>query len=84
MGWHLLARGHGGLRGTFWALVPLFGVLLTVHHIADAKVTPHLEVEAAICAGVALCMAEAVVGDAHGQCAVGELKHTGLSDDRVK
>lgn len=63
-----LAWGHGGLRGTTWALVPLFGVLLTVHHIFDAKVTSHPEVEAAICASVALCVAEAVVRDAYGQC----------------
>lgn len=65
-----LARGHGGLRGATWALVPLFGVLLTVHHIINAKVTSHPEVETAICASVALCVAEAVVCDTHGECAV--------------
>lgn len=64
-----LARGHGGLEGT-WALVPLFGVLLTVHHISDPKVTSHPEVKATVCAGVALWVAEVVIRDAHGLCAV--------------
>ena len=82
-----LALGHGGLRGTARALVPLFGVLLTVHHVSDAKVAPHPEVETAVCAGVALGVAEAVVCDAHGQRAVERRKQSntpGLSDIRVK
>jgi len=78
-GWRSLARGHGGLRGASLALVPLAGVLLTVHQIADAKVASHLEVKTAICASVALWMAEAVVSYAHGQCAA-KRRNTGASD----
>ncbi len=83
-----LARGHGGSRGTTYALVPLFGVLLTVQHISDPKVTSHPEVKTAICAGVALWVAVVAVRDAHGQCAVerrmqSDTRQT-LSDNRVK
>lgn len=49
-----LAIGHSGLRRSCLTLVPLFGVLLTVHHIPNPKVTPHHEVKTTICAGVAL------------------------------
>lgn len=65
-----LAMGDGGLRWTTWALVPLFGMLLTVHHISNPKVTSHSQVKAAICASVALWVAEVVVCDAHGLCTV--------------
>lgn len=65
-----LARGHGDLGRTAGTLVPLFGVFLTVHHVSNPKVTPHPEVEAAVCAGVALGVAKALVCDAHGLCAV--------------
>lgn len=65
-----LAMGHGGLRGSCLALVPLFGMLLTVHHIPDPKVTSHHEVKTAICASVALRVAVLVIRDAHSHCAV--------------
>ncbi|TNN55605.1 hypothetical protein EYF80_034202 [Liparis tanakae] len=48
--WRSLARGHGGSRGASLALVPLAGMLLTVHQVSDAKVASHLEVETAVCA----------------------------------
>lgn len=65
-----LVRGCSGLGGATWALVPLFGMLLTVHHISNPKVTSHPEVETAIHAGVALWVAEAFICDANGLCAV--------------
>lgn len=61
-----LARRHGGSGGDARALVPLFGVLLTVHHVAHPKVASHAEVEATVRAGVALRVAEVVVRDAYG------------------
>lgn len=42
-------------------------MLLTVHHISNPKVTSHPEVKTAICASVALRVAEVVVRDAHSQ-----------------
>lgn len=45
--------------------VALAGVLLTEHLVAHPEVAAHLQVEAALCAGVALGVAEAVVHDAH-------------------
>lgn len=65
-----LAVGYSGSRGSCLALVPLFGVLLTVHHIPDPKVTSHHEVKTTICACVALRVAEVVVCDAHSHRAV--------------
>lgn len=86
-----LARGDGGLRWTTWALVPLFGVLLTVHHVSNPKVTSHSEVEATICASVALWVAETVVCDAHDLCSVERWAqsdktqtHTVASDNSVE
>lgn len=61
--------------------MPLFGVLLTVHHVSDPKVTSHLEVKAAICAGVALRVAVVVVRDAHSHCAVGRDECCQTPDD---
>lgn len=72
LGASVLGR-HGGVRGRAGALVPLAGVLLAEHLRAHPEVTPHLEVEAALRAGVTLGVAEAVVHDAHGLCA-GERK----------
>lgn len=65
-----VVRGNGGFRGAGWPLVPLFGVLLTVHHISNPKVASHTQVKTAICARVALRVAESVIVDTHGLCAV--------------
>lgn len=67
-GWRgtLVVRGDGGVGGSGRALVPLAGVFLTEHLLPDPKVTSHLQVEAAVCARVALRVAEAIVHDAHG------------------
>lgn len=61
-----VVRGHGGWGGAARALVPFFGVLLTVHHISNPKVPSHTQVKTAICARVALGVAESIVVDAHG------------------
>lgn len=49
-------------------MVPLIGVLLTVHHIINPKVPSHPEVQPTICTRVALWMAEVVVHDPHRLC----------------
>lgn len=64
-----VARDHHGLSG-YQTLVPLFGMLLTVHHILYPEVASHLQVKATICASVAFRVAEVVVCDTHGDRAV--------------
>lgn len=65
----LVARGYSGSRGWCQALVPLFGMLLTVQNISHPEVASHLEVKTAICASVALGVAKVVVCDANSHCA---------------
>lgn len=78
-----VAGGHGHWNGPFCALVPLFGVLLTIHYILNPKVTSHLEVEPTVGAGVALWVAVVVVSDAHCLCAVDSRQTQSDQTDRV-
>lgn len=75
-----LAGGHGGLNGVAWALIPLLGMLLTIHYISNPKVASHLQVKPAICAGVALRMTEGAVRDAHCLCPVELNREVNMSD----
>lgn len=60
-----MAGGDDGVGTVARALVSFFGVFLAKHFVSHPKVTAHLEVEAALCTGVALWVTVATVRDPH-------------------